>query len=45
MGKIAKNISDLVGNTPIVQLNNIKSSIYGKCEFMNPTSSVKNRTG
>ena len=45
MGKIAKNISDLVGNTPIVQLNNINSSIYGKCEFMNPTSSVKDRIG
>ena len=43
--KIAKNISDLVGNTPIIQLNNINSSIYAKCEFMNPTSSVKDRIG
>ena len=43
--KIAKRISDLVGNTPIIQLNNINSSIYGKCEFMNPTSSVKDRIG
>ncbi|MEA3498082.1 MAG: cysteine synthase A [Campylobacterota bacterium] len=42
---IAKNISDLVGNTPIIQLNNINSSIYAKCEFMNPTSSVKDRIG
>ncbi len=41
--KIAKNISDLVGNTPIIQLNNINSNIYAKCEFMNPTSSVKDR--
>ncbi len=39
---IAKNIGDLVGNTPILKL---KSGIYGKCEFMNPTSSVKDRTG
>jgi len=45
MGKIAKNISDLVGNTPLLQLNNINSEIYGKCEFMNPTSSVKDRIG
>jgi len=45
MPKIAKNISDLVGNTPIIQLNNINSSIYAKCEFMNPTSSVKDRIG
>jgi cysteine synthase len=45
MAKIAKNISNLVGNTPIIQLNNINSNIYGKCEFMNPTSSVKDRIG
>ncbi len=42
---IAKNISDLIGNTPIIQLNNFNPSIYGKCEFMNPTSSVKDRIG
>jgi cysteine synthase A len=45
MTKIAKNISQLVGNTPIIQLNNINSNIYAKCEFMNPTSSVKDRIG
>ncbi len=47
MGKIAQNISDLVGNTPMIKLNNIDNdlngSIYAKCEFMNPTSSVKDR--
>ena len=41
--KIAQNISDLVGNTPIIQLNNINPNIYAKCEFMNPTSSIKDR--
>jgi len=41
--KIAKNLNDLVGNTPIIQLNNINKNIYAKCEFMNPTSSVKDR--
>ncbi|MCK5293535.1 MAG: cysteine synthase A [Arcobacteraceae bacterium] len=41
--KIARNISDLVGNTPIIQLNNINKNIFAKCEFMNPTSSVKDR--
>jgi cysteine synthase A len=40
--KIAHNIGELVGNTPIIKL---KSNIYGKCEFMNPTSSVKDRIG
>ena len=45
MNKIAANIDQLVGNTPIIQLNNINKNIYGKCEFMNPTSSVKDRIG
>jgi cysteine synthase A len=39
---IANNIGDLVGNTPIIKL---KSGIYAKCEFMNPTSSIKDRIG
>jgi len=43
--KIAKNIKELIGNTPMVQLNNINSNIYAKCEFMNPTGSVKDRIG
>ncbi len=46
---VAQNIGDLVGKTPIVKLNNIdvklSGNIYGKCEFMNPTSSVKDRIG
>lgn len=47
--KIAKNITELVGNTPIVRLNTASklsgATILGKCEFMNPTSSVKDRIG
>ncbi len=47
--KIAKNITQLVGNTPLVQLNTPSelsgATILGKCEFMNPTSSVKDRIG
>ena len=39
---IANNIGDLVGNTPIIKL---KSGIYAKCEFMDPTSSIKDRIG
>jgi len=45
--RIAQNVADLVGNTPIVQFNNInddfKAEVFGKCEFMNPNSSVKDR--
>jgi cysteine synthase A len=47
--KVAKNISELVGNTPLVRLNKVSkrcgAEIIGKCEFMNPTSSVKDRIG
>lgn len=45
--KVLNNVSDLVGNTPIIKLNKIDKdlpgNIYAKCEFMNPTSSVKDR--
>jgi len=44
---IANNIEDLIGNTPLVKLNRLSelsgATILGKCEFMNPTSSVKDR--
>ena len=44
---IANNIEELIGNTPLVKINTLsaetKTKILGKCEFMNPTSSVKDR--
>ena len=44
---IANNIEDLIGNTPLVKLNKLSelsgATILAKCEFMNPTSSVKDR--
>ena len=44
---IAKNIEELIGNTPLVKINTLSeetgTTILGKCEFMNPTSSVKDR--
>jgi cysteine synthase A len=47
--KIAANITELIGNTPLVRLNALSAqsgaTILGKCEFMNPTSSVKDRIG
>lgn len=47
--KIAENVTDLIGNTPLVRLNGPSektgANILGKCEFMNPTSSVKDRIG
>ena len=46
---IAENITELIGNTPLVKLHTPSqksgATILGKCEFMNPTSSVKDRIG
>lgn len=45
--KYAQNVTDLIGNTPLVKLNKASdetsSTILGKCEFLNPTHSVKDR--
>jgi len=44
---IANNIEELIGNTPLIKLNKLSkksgATILGKCEFMNPTSSIKDR--
>ncbi len=44
---IANSIEELIGNTPLVKLSKLSelsgATILGKCEFMNPTSSVKDR--
>ena len=47
--KYAQNITGLIGNTPLVKLNQVSnetsSTILGKCEFLNPTHSIKDRIG
>ena len=47
--KIANNITELVGNTPLVKLNRIagesKATIAAKLEYFNPSHSVKDRIG
>lgn len=40
---IAQNITELIGNTPILQLQQFAPNLYGKCEFLNPSHSVKDR--
>ena len=49
MGKIAKKLTDLVGNTPLLELSNynasngLKARVVAKLEYFNPAGSVKDR--
>ncbi|SBV97367.1 cysteine synthase A [uncultured Dysgonomonas sp.] len=49
MGKIAKKLTDLIGNTPLLELSNynkkhgLEAAVIGKLEYFNPASSVKDR--
>lgn len=51
MSKIAKNLTELIGNTPLLELSSFgearkaKASIIAKLESFNPASSVKDRVG
>ena len=50
MNKVVENAVQLIGNTPILKLNNFSNKIgitdatvYAKLEYLNPTGSVKDR--
>lgn len=51
MAKIAKSLTDLIGNTPLLEFTRYNAAeqtvgtIIGKLEFFNPLSSVKDRIG
>ncbi|HEY8462840.1 MAG TPA: cysteine synthase A [Bacillota bacterium] len=51
MPKIARNLTDLIGNTPLLELTNYNKSnglaarIIAKLEYFNPAGSVKDRIG
>lgn len=44
----SKQLTELIGNTPIVKLQQASEAtgceIFGKCEFLNPGGSIKDRT-
>ena len=51
MTKIAKNLTDLIGNTPLLELVNyeknlnLEAKVIANLEYFNPLSSVKDRIG
>lgn len=51
MTRIAKSLTDLIGNTPLLELQNYKKAqgleavLIAKLEYFNPLSSVKDRVG
>lgn len=51
MSRIAKNLTDLIGNTPLLELSNynkhqqLKAILIAKLEYLNPAGSVKDRIG
>ncbi|KNF08637.1 cysteine synthase CysK [Gottschalkia purinilytica] len=51
MTNIAKNLTELIGNTPLLELTNYNSlnklegTVIAKLEYFNPASSVKDRIG
>ncbi len=46
---LCNSILEAIGRTPLVKLNRVAShlqcNVYGKCEFLNPGGSVKDRIG
>lgn len=51
MSKIAKSLTDLIGNTPLLELcnynkaNHLETRLLAKLEYFNPAGSVKDRIG
>lgn len=42
--RVYKKVNELIGNTPIIQLEKFGANLFAKCEFLNPSHSIKDRT-
>ncbi|XMB86998.1 cysteine synthase A [Mycoplasmatota bacterium WC44] len=44
--KVVKSVLELIGETPIIDLSDyLGANVFGKCEFLNPAGSIKDRIG
>ncbi len=41
--RVYDNVTELIGKTPLVALKGFGANTYGKCEFLNPSHSIKDR--
>ena len=41
--QVYDNINQVIGKTPLVRLKGFGENLYGKCEFLNPSHSIKDR--
>ncbi|MFN5927389.1 MAG: PLP-dependent cysteine synthase family protein, partial [Roseiflexaceae bacterium] len=45
MARIFRSVVELIGNTPLVQINAPQAQVLAKLEWFNPGGSVKDRIG
>lgn len=41
--RVYKKVNELIGNTPVIQLEKFGANLFAKCEFLNPSHSIKDR--
>ena len=43
--RVYNDVTELIGKTALVALKGFGENLYGKCEFLNPSHSIKDRAG
>lgn len=41
--QVFSSVTELIGKTPLIALKGFGENLYGKCEFLNPSHSIKDR--